>query len=104
MPAVVVRSAARREILRQFEYIADRAGIGTARRFLSAVQETSDVLAQHPRLGPRCGFTRSATRRLRRWPVEGFENRLHFYQPRGDGVEIVHLLHGARDIDAILGP
>lgn len=39
---------------------------------------------------------------LRVWRVEGFEKHLIFYRPAGDGIEIVRVLHGARDIDSIL--
>jgi toxin ParE1/3/4 len=34
--------------------------------------------------------------------VKEFENWLIFYLPKRDGVEIVRVLHGARDIDALL--
>ena len=54
------------------------------------------------RMGILCGFRKPATRRLRRWPVKGFENWLIFYQARRDGVEIVHVMHGARDIESLL--
>jgi hypothetical protein len=36
------------------------------------------------------------------WPVKGFENWLIFYQARRNGVEIVHVFHGARDIESLL--
>ena len=38
---------------------------------------------------------------MRRWPVKDFENWLVFYLPKRDGVEIVRVLHGARDLDSI---
>ena len=47
---------------------------------------------------------KAALRRVRRWPVTGFENWLIFYLPRANGVEVVHIIHGARDIEALLGP
>jgi hypothetical protein len=40
---------------------------------------------------------------MRRWPIQGFDNWLIFYLPRRDGVEIVHIVHGARDIAQLLG-
>lgn len=39
---------------------------------------------------------------LRRWPIPGFRNYLIFYRPMENGVEIVRVLHGARDIAAAL--
>jgi toxin ParE1/3/4 len=104
MPRPVYRPGARREINRVLEFLEEQAGLEVAERFLDALMHSADQLAQHPQMGRLCGFTRPNTRRLRRWPVRGFDNWLIFYQPRRDGVEIVHVMHGARDIDAMLGP
>lgn len=73
-----------------------------ASRFLTAARQTFEGLAQMPKMGLPCGFQRSSLSHLRRWPVKDFENWLIFYQPKRDGVEIVHVLHGARDITALL--
>lgn len=40
--------------------------------------------------------------RMRRWPVTGFENYLVYYRPLRDGIEIIRILHGARDIARLL--
>lgn len=39
---------------------------------------------------------------LRRWRVQDFENYLIFYRVFDDRIEIVRVLHGARDIEAAL--
>jgi toxin ParE1/3/4 len=39
---------------------------------------------------------------LRIWRIDGFPNHLIFYRPIEGGIEIVRVLHGARDIDAVL--
>jgi toxin ParE1/3/4 len=78
------------------------AEIETAQRFLEATQTTFEALAKMPKLGALCAFQSPALRRIRRWPVKGFENWLIFYQVRRNGVEIVHLVHGARDIESLL--
>jgi toxin ParE1/3/4 len=104
MPRVTVRPRAWREIDRQVEYLQDQAGAELAERFLDGVLQTFDQLAQMPQLGDPCNFRRAALKRLRRWPVQGFERWLVFYFPRRDGIEVVHLIHGARDIGSILGP
>lgn len=36
------------------------------------------------------------------WRVEGFEKHLTFYRPSVDGIEVVRVLHQARDIDQVL--
>jgi len=66
------------------------------------VLDTFQQLAAMPRMGTPCGFRRSTLRRLRRWRVRDFENWLIFYQPKRDGIEVVHVIHGARDIEALL--
>ena len=73
-----------------------------AARFTNAVYETFEALALMPRMGTPCGFRRPSLNRLRRWPVKDFENWLIFYQPKRDGVEVVHVLHGSRDILSLL--
>jgi hypothetical protein len=40
---------------------------------------------------------------IRVWSVKGFSSHLIFYRPFEGGIEIRHLIHGARDIDAVLG-
>jgi toxin ParE1/3/4 len=99
---VFVRARARRDILSIAEYLEEQGGLEIAQRFLDATQSTFKALAKMPKLGALCSFRRPALRRLRRWPVKGFENWLIFYLPRRNGVEIVHLIHGARDIEGLL--
>ena len=41
-------------------------------------------------------------RGVRVWQVRGFENYLVFYQPTQRGIEVIRLLHAARDIEGIL--
>ena len=38
---------------------------------------------------------------MRMRPVRGFEKYLNFYMPRADGIEIVRILHSARDIESL---
>ena len=103
MPRFTVRPLAWREINAQLDYLEEQAGLETAERFLDQLMSSFEDLARMPKIGFLCGFRKPATRRLRRWPVKGFENWLIFYQPRRDGVEIVHVMHGARDIESLLG-
>jgi toxin ParE1/3/4 len=39
---------------------------------------------------------------LRVFPVRGFPKHLIFYRQVADGIELVRVLHGARDVAAIL--
>ena len=35
------------------------------------------------------------------WPVRGFEKHVIFYRPVATGIDVVRVLHAARDIEAI---
>jgi toxin ParE1/3/4 len=84
------------------QYLAEQGGEELAERFVNAAQQTFEALAAMPKVGVRCEFSRPVLRRVRRWPVKGFENWLIFYLPKKDGVEIVHVIHGASDINSLL--
>ena len=88
MPEIVVRAAAGREIKAHGIYLEQHGGREVVDSFLAAVNDTFGALATMPRMGPLCGFRRAATRRLRRWPVKGFENWTIFYQPKRNGIEV----------------
>ncbi len=55
---------------------------------------------------PLSGGTRSylnpSLEGLRMFPVRGFERHVLFYRPTPEGLELVRMLHDARDLKAIL--
>ena len=65
--------------------------------------EPCSLLVQHPQSGTPydSGIDRLAG--LRRFPVKGFAKYLLFYMPRAGGIEVVRVLHGARDIAIVFG-
>lgn len=98
---VTQRPRARVDLLEQFVYLGDQSDVDLAERFFDAVSETCSQLATHPYMGTtyNCGI--DGLREMRRFPVRGFDKYLVFYLPRPTGVEVVRVLHGARDIDRI---
>jgi plasmid stabilization system protein ParE len=38
---------------------------------------------------------------LRYWPVPGFERYLVFYVPTSARIDVVRVMHGARDLDLV---
>jgi len=72
-------------------------------RFLEQAEESFQVLARSPELGGLCAFSHPKTSGLRVWSVKGFPNHLIFYRPIEHGIEVVRVLHGARDIEAVFG-
>lgn len=71
-----------------------------ADRFCDAVEGALDLLTRHPEAGRLAGFTLAPD--VRQWGVSGHRNYILFYQVRPDGVFIVRLLHGARDLPPLL--
>ncbi len=72
-----------------------------AERVQEAIFDGFDLLARNPALGRRRDFRRHQN--IRSWVVTEFTNYLIFYGelPDGSGVEILRVLHGARDLDAL---
>ncbi|HSU68580.1 MAG TPA: type II toxin-antitoxin system RelE/ParE family toxin [Tepidisphaeraceae bacterium] len=66
-----------------------------ARRFLSQITHQFGLLAEFPKLGPARG---ECGRNLRSLPIG---NYVVFYRPARDGIQVVRVLHGARDFRRI---
>ena len=49
------------------------------------------------------GARRLARKRPQAGRVAGFPNQLIFYRELESGIDVIRVLHGSRDIDAILG-
>lgn len=102
-PRCRVLPAADRDVDDQAAHLAEAAGLETALRFYDAVALSFDRLAGMPSLGEPRKSADPRLQGLRVRRVEGFPNHLIFYRSAEDGVEVVRLLHGARDIDRIFG-
>ena len=73
-----------------------------AEQFLTFTEETFDFLASMPFTGRIAPFRSHRGQNVRVWRVNNFERCLIFYRPLPDGIEIIRVLHTARDIEAIL--
>ncbi len=83
-----------------WSYIA-RDNVEAANRLEDAVYKACDFLAA----GPRRGTTREDLTKLalRFWTVQAFPNYIIVYDPASDPLQIIRILHGTRDVLAILG-
>ena len=70
-----------------------------ADRFLPAAKESFDLLRRHPRIGRLRSFSVPG---VRSWLIPDFQNYLIFYLPTGTEVQILAVLHGARDLASAL--
>jgi toxin ParE1/3/4 len=89
------------DLLDHAEHIS-KDSLDTALRFLDAAESTFIFVAKNPEIGALCRFSSAQAEHVRFWPVKGFDKYLIFYQPLSDGIEVVRLLHGARDLEKIL--
>ena len=61
------------------------------------------MLAGQPEAGYRFLVRRPELQGMRRFPLsDGFEKTLLFYVPRNEGIEMVRVLHGNRDLERLL--
>ncbi len=82
-------------------YLAERSE-QAARRFRVQTEATFGRLAASPEIGTRYEPEDPAYAELRYFPIAKFPKYLAFYRPVPDGIEVVRVLHGARDIASIL--
>ena len=102
MSKVIRRPSANRDLLLTFRHYARTANLRTADRFFVEVEATLDRLARMPGLGTRYAPDDPLYADLRYFPISGFRQFVVFYREIPDGIEVVRVLHGARDISGIL--
>ncbi len=97
MPQVTRRPLAETDILEIWDYIAADS-LAAADRWIDHLDEQFRVLATQPMMGRARD---ELAPRVRSFP---FGRYVVFYVPLDDGIDVVRVLHGARDIDAVLDP
>jgi len=95
--ARVVRTPLARDDLKQIgRYIAQESGSRVAAlRMLDLMRQKMELYATQPELGesrPDLGSD------VRHFPVKSY---VVFYRPLDDGIEVLRILHGSRDIPAV---
>ena len=89
------------ELLAIWEFIA-RDNADAAGRVVDAAFQTFEALAATPEMGVKRKFKNPRLSDVRFFPVSGFENYLIFYRPMADGVQVLRVLHGKRDVQTLL--
>jgi len=98
---LALKPQADRDIDNHFEYIA-KDNLEAAIRYYEAAFRAFAVLLVNPHIGPVREFDNPKLRDVRIWLVKGFEKYLILYRATDELVEILRVLHAARDIDSIL--
>jgi toxin ParE1/3/4 len=60
------------------------------------------VLQENPAIGSPRRFRHKKLQGIRMWPIKEFPHVLLFYLTKRDEIEIVRILHGARDLPRLL--
>lgn len=99
---VVVRPAARRDLAEQSEHIAEDSPTA-AFRFLEAASAAFDLLGSFPEIGRLRRFLHPKLSGVRSWPIKGFEKHVIFYRFSERQIDILRVIHSARDLTRVLG-
>ena len=98
---IIKRELAKQDLAEQAEYIR-RNNPPAALRFLEAAERAFQNLAAMPGMGGLVESKKSELAGLRCWPIRGFEKHLIFYFMRDEAIDVIRVLHGARNLPAIL--
>ncbi|HLH32439.1 MAG TPA: type II toxin-antitoxin system RelE/ParE family toxin [Terriglobia bacterium] len=98
----VIRPKADDDLDEHAFYLAEQAGAAIGHKFLIAAHETFSLIATQPEMGWHPHLTHPAVSSLRLFRISGFQQVLVLYAPVKDGVDIIRVIHGSRDIDALL--
>lgn len=101
MRKVSFRPHARKDIRDAAVYLLVEASESVAMRFEEAIQNLAHTLAGMPGIGVPCSFRNPELHDVRRLTVTGFENWLLFYRDADGQIDVIRVLHGARDVAAI---
>ena len=100
-----LQAAAEADILLQIERYLGQGLPRIARRFHAAVWGAIEALLAMPEAGPPRASSDPRLAGLRVWPIKGFDDFRIYYLVPAEGVIVVRVLHGKRDIEATLaGP
>lgn len=90
---------------RDIEDIARYIGLDSlqsAETFRRAFDDACELLLHTPEMGSHRGFYNPTLDDLRMLPLQNFKNYLIFYRSsRGDKIEIIRVVHGARDLPTL---
>ena len=100
---IIVRPEADRDLGEQAEYIAEHSDLDTALRFYRAAEETFALIATQPGMGRARNFGNPHLKGVRMCVMKEFDRHLIFYRPLKDGIEVLRVVHGARDIEELFG-
>jgi toxin ParE1/3/4 len=98
----LVRPKADQDLDKEAFYLASEASPEVGHRFLYSAHETFGLLAAQPQMGWHARLKQPKLTDVRVFRVAGFERILVLYRPCPDGVEILRVVHGSRNVQLLL--
>jgi toxin ParE1/3/4 len=95
MARVIFTPLAHEDLQTIWDYLAEEAGEETAEGLLDVIQEKCEKIAASPEAGQ---LRNELLVNLRSFVVKSY---VVFYMPLSDGIDVVRVLHGARDIETV---
>ena len=66
-----------------------------------AAEATFRLLAEQPEMGARAEFDSPLLKGMRMFPLKRFPKYLAFYRAAKSGIDVVRVIHNARNIDSL---
>ena len=101
---VIIKSAAREDLLRHVEYLLERDAIRAASRFLAAFQRAVERIANFPKIGSPRRLPSPLLRKLRSWPIPGFKRVRIYYLLSRSLIQVLRVLHDRQEMNLHLLP
>jgi len=96
-PILLKRPIARLDLAACYASIGERKP-DMAHRFRLDAETTLAALARNPGLGEPYPVSDPRLRGLRCFRIKKFKNHVVFYLPIADGIDVIRVLHAARDL------
>ena len=98
MPALIKRPIVIQDLITIATYISyDNLEAGD--RFLYAAEATFQLIAKNPGIGRISRFKNPQVAQVRQYPIKGFKNYLILYELTETTIDIIRVIHGARDLE-----
>ncbi len=103
VPGVLGTPASQTDVMDIAAYLG-RSNREVIPRFYESLAQTLKDLAEFPHLGSPQFFSNPQLHGIRQWPVQNFKTYVILYRPfaSANGLEMLRVLHGARDIQTHL--
>jgi len=96
-----IKPKAGRDLDNHADYLLGEANLEVGLRFLDAANQTFVLLSTQPNRGWLARLKSPELKTLRVFRVKGFEKMLILYRPVADGVDILRVVHGSRNLQAL---